>query len=135
MAETLTLEEKWLAYAERKIDVFAAAMKQEMRANRAKGHWFLATPEELLHDAHYHMAKLHVAIRRPGLLGDPCTCVPQSGADDYDAPQHPQHDPDKCAGNDPVLEFASDVANLLMMAMERSELLGLFDFPPEVPNG
>lgn len=120
-----------LAFADRKIDVFAAAMKQEMRANNFKGNWFNSKPESLLHDAQYHLAKMHVALRRPGILGDPCTCEGAAGKADYRDPKPIEHDDEKCAGNDPILEFACDVANLLMMACERQGLLGLTDLFPD----
>lgn len=115
-----------LATAYHRIDQFSEQMKQEMRANRHKGSWEGAHPEDILLDLHYHVAKLHVAFKRPKTT---CSCF--GGQYPDGSPKPAQHDEARCTGADRRLEYAADVANMAWMLVDR---LGMFTPKPEAPE-
>lgn len=98
------------------VDLFAVAIKAEMRVNHHKGMrsvWLGRTIDEALLEVHQHVSKLHNAVIHPD-------DIYECGCDLYLS----DHDPEKCTGADLRLEHAADVAACCMMLVD---LLGLLN--------
>ncbi len=110
---------------DRMVDLFAKAIKAEMRVNHHKGMratWLGRTIDEALLEVHQHVAKLHVAVIHPD---DFYVC----GCDLYEA----DHDPERCTGSDLRLEHAADVAACCMMLVDLLGLLNTYENRDQLP--
>lgn len=115
-----------LATVYKMVDLFAKAMKAELRVNQHKGmraNWLARDLDRSLLELHYHVSKLHYIVMHPDEANE-CGC------DLYDK----DHEDQNCSGADLRLEYAADVANCALQLVDIIGLLNPGENRPDLPN-